>query len=252
MIAATSVRLTPARLFLRQPGVDNLIQPPKDIRDNYDYVLAPPFDTEISNALCKRGISKFLIDWLNTNANDLKLDFQFTDNPEEYEYRVGALCVRNKFYRLVVVIQEKVAQTSPPRIPSFTIPIIISKAAGQIIGVIGANAFYNELTGLLQKKTVGNQKFEIKSFTSEEAVSGFCHIIFIPAENSSMLPDVLKKMKGKSTLIVTEKSGLAKQGSGINFVVDNNKQRFELNKANIEKYDLKVSSTLASLAIPVE
>ena len=126
------------------------------------------------------------------------------------------------------------------------------KEGNFVIGVIGANAFYNELTGLLQKKTVGNQKFEIKSFTSEDAVSGFCHIIFIPAENSSMLPEVLKKTKGKSTLIVTEKSGLAKQGSAINFIIENNKQRFELNKNNVEKYNLKISSTLSALAIAVE
>jgi hypothetical protein len=71
-------------------------------------------------------------------------------------------------------------------------------------------------------------------------------------ENSAMLPDVLKKMKGKSTLIVTEKLGLAKQGSAINFIIENNKQRFELNKSNIEKYNLKVSSTLEALAIKVE
>ena len=126
------------------------------------------------------------------------------------------------------------------------------KEGNFVIGVLGTTPFYNDLTALLTKKSVGKQIFEIKSFTNVESISGNCHILFIPVANSGMMPDVLKKMKGKNTLIVTEKSGLAKQGSGINFVVDNNKQRFELNKANIEKYDLKVSSTLASLAIPVE
>lgn len=126
------------------------------------------------------------------------------------------------------------------------------KEGNFVIGVLGTSAFYNDLTALLSTKTVGNQKFEIKSFTSAESVAGICHILFIPAENSAMLPDILKKMKGKSTLIVTEKSGLAKQGSAINFIVENNKQRFELNKTNIAKYNLKVSSTLFALAIQVE
>jgi len=120
------------------------------------------------------------------------------------------------------------------------------------IGVLGTTPFYNDLNTLLSTKTVGNQKFEIKSFPKVEAISGICHILFIPAENSAMLPDVLKKLKGKSTLIVTEKLGLAKQGSAINFIIENNKQRFELNKSNIEKYNLKVSSTLEALAIKVE
>ena len=126
------------------------------------------------------------------------------------------------------------------------------KEGNFVIGVLGTSSFYNDLTTLLNTKTVGNQRFEIKSFTSAESVSGICHILFVPAENSALLPDVLKKIKGKSTLIVTEKPGLAKLGSGINFVVENNKQRFELNKANIEKYNLKVSANLTSLAIPVD
>ncbi|TAL61231.1 MAG: YfiR family protein [Bacteroidetes bacterium] len=126
------------------------------------------------------------------------------------------------------------------------------KEGNFVIGVLGTTAFYNDLTALLTKKSVGKQTFEIKSYTGSESVSGVCHILFITAENSAQLPDVLKRMKGKSTLIVTEKTGMAKQGSGINFVVENNKQRFELNKTNIEKYNMKVSSTLASLAIAVE
>ena len=126
------------------------------------------------------------------------------------------------------------------------------KEGNFVIGVLGTTSFYNDLTSLLSTKTVGAQKFEIKSYTSIDAVTGNCHILFIPAENSAVLPEVLKKMKGKSTLIITEKSGLAKQGSAINFVVDNNKQRFEMNKTNIEKYSLKVSTTLTALAIAVE
>jgi hypothetical protein len=121
-----------------------------------------------------------------------------------------------------------------------------------VIGVLGTTSFYNDLSTLLIKKSVGNQKFEIKNFSSNEAASSICHILFITGENSFMLPEVIKKLKGKSTLIVTEKPGLTKQGSGINFIVDNNKQRFELNKSNVEKYNLKVSSTLTALAIAIE
>lgn len=126
------------------------------------------------------------------------------------------------------------------------------KEGNFVIGVLGTTTFYNDLTALLSTKTVGNQKFEIKSYTNIESITGTCHILFIPAGNSSVLPEVLKRMKGKSTLIITEKTGLAKQGSAINFVVENNKQRFELNKTNIEKYNLKVSSTLMALAIQIE
>ncbi|MBI4945879.1 MAG: YfiR family protein [Bacteroidetes bacterium] len=139
------------------------------------------------------------------------------------------------------------------------------KEGNFVIGILGTSPFYNDLNTLIHgradnekeikkdsKKKVGNQEFEIKNFLNIESITGTCHILFIPADHSADLPEVLKKMKGKSTLIVTEKAGLARQGAAINFVIENNKQRFELNKINIEKYNLKVSSTLEALAIKVE
>lgn len=126
------------------------------------------------------------------------------------------------------------------------------KEGNFVIGVLGTTSFYNDLTALLSTKTVGSQKFEIKSFSSAESVTGVCHVVFIPAEYSNMLPTLMTKLKGKSTLIITEKPGLTKQGACINFVVDNNKQRFELSKTNIEKFNLKVSTTLEALALKIE
>jgi hypothetical protein len=126
------------------------------------------------------------------------------------------------------------------------------KEGSFVIGILGTTTFYNDLTALLSTKTAGNQKFIIKSYPDAESLNGTCHILFIPAENSTWLPNVLKKIQGKCTLIITEKSGLAKQGAAINFIVENNKQRFELNKTNIEKYNMKVSSTLVALAKKIE
>ena len=66
------------------------------------------------------------------------------------------------------------------------------------------------------------------------------------------IKEITAKVKGYSTLIVAEKAGCAKLGAAINFVIQENKQRFELNKANAEKYNLKIGSSLAGLAILVE
>jgi hypothetical protein len=125
------------------------------------------------------------------------------------------------------------------------------KQGNFVIGILGSSKFYNDLSALLSTKTVGSQKFEIKSYNTPAAFVGSCHILYIPSENSQMLPEILKNMKDKSTLVITEKQGLAKQGAGINFIIENNKQRFEMNKLNIEKYNLKISGMLSALAIQV-
>ncbi|MFL5763836.1 MAG: YfiR family protein [Bacteroidia bacterium] len=126
------------------------------------------------------------------------------------------------------------------------------KEGNFVVGVLGNNvALINELNKMAASKTVGTQKFEIKSVTAP-ADCAKCHIVYILSDNSGQLTDVLGKVKGKSALIVTDKSGLATKGAAINFFIDGNKQKIELNKSNIEKYKLKVASTLLDMAVQVK
>ncbi len=125
------------------------------------------------------------------------------------------------------------------------------KSGNFIIGLIGKPSLYNELATMASTKSIGSQKFEIKIFENLESVSR-CHMLYVPSETNLPLAKVLGKIKGQSTLLITEKEGYAKQGATINFVVQNNKVKFELNKSTINKYELKVSSSLESLAILVD
>jgi len=125
------------------------------------------------------------------------------------------------------------------------------KKGNFVIGLLGASSsLASELDKMAQSKTVGDQKFQIKKYTSTTGLDG-CHILFVAPDCSIPFSEVTSKLKGKSTLIVTERSGLAKQGSAINFVIVDNKQKFELNKGNAEKYNLKVANSLSQLAIVI-
>lgn len=126
------------------------------------------------------------------------------------------------------------------------------KSGNFIIGVYGNNPTLNaELIKMSSTKSVGSQKFEIRSVSSMAEVSK-CHILFVNPDQAASFNEILGKLKGKSTLLVTEKNGLAKQGAAINFVVQDNKQKFELNKSSAEKHNLKVSTNLLSLAIVID
>lgn len=125
------------------------------------------------------------------------------------------------------------------------------KQGNFVIGVMGNSTLYNDLNTFFSSKTLGTQKYEVKLFSKASEVSR-CHLIYIPADYAGNMNEIISKLKGKSTLIVTDKAGMAKQGAAINFVSIDNKQKFELNKSNVEKYDLKVSSSLINLAIVVE
>lgn len=126
------------------------------------------------------------------------------------------------------------------------------KEGNFVIGILGKSTLNTELTNFVSqgKKAGGTQPFEIKNFTSNAGITK-CHILIVSSEFAGDLGDVFNKVKSSSTLVVTEKRGMAEQGAAINFVVHKNKQEFELNKANAEKHDLKVSSTLEKFAAKV-
>ena len=120
-----------------------------------------------------------------------------------------------------------------------------------VIGVLGDSPLYNELVKMSQTKKVANQSLQIKRFKTPSEISK-CHIVYISKDDSNQISGVEKKIKSSSTLIITEKSGFVDKGAGINFIIKDNRQKFELNKGNVEKYKLKVSSNLEALAYTVK
>ena len=125
------------------------------------------------------------------------------------------------------------------------------KSGNFIIQVIGSNPSLNqELSKMANTKQIGNQKLEIKNNPQLEN-STQPHIIFLLSEASDRLKEIVSKNKEKGSLIVTEKTGLAKAGSAINFVVMDNKQKFEYSVRNAENAGLKTSAEFKSLAIVI-
>ncbi|MCD6017147.1 MAG: hypothetical protein K0S53_268 [Bacteroidetes bacterium] len=126
------------------------------------------------------------------------------------------------------------------------------KSGNFIIQIVGSNAnLSQELNKMAATKQVGTQKLEIK-ITSALDPSLKPHMIYLLNESSDLLKDASSKYKGNGTLIITEKSGMAKAGAAINFVVAENKQRFEYSENNAKKAGLKTGDGLNGLAIAVD
>ncbi len=78
-----------------------------------------------------------------------------------------------------------------------------------------------------------------------------CQMVFVSEGQSANLSTISGKLQGKPILLVSESPGAAKKGSGINFIIVDDKMKFELNKGAVEKQGLKVSGDLTKLAIVV-
>lgn len=119
------------------------------------------------------------------------------------------------------------------------------------IGVIGNSKIISSLNVIAQSSRVNEKKIVIKQFAKAEDID-FCHILFIPHDTPILLQSILTKAAVKGTLIISEKEGYAKKGTCLNFVILNNKLKFEANMNAFNTADLKAGSQLLKLAIVID
>ena len=75
-----------------------------------------------------------------------------------------------------------------------------------------------------------------------------CQVVFIGSSEAKRLPQVMESLQGMNVLTVGEMERFVELGGIINFFVQNNKVRFEINVNSAERAGLKLSSQLLSLA----
>ncbi len=117
-----------------------------------------------------------------------------------------------------------------------------------VIGIVGNTELYTTLNAWYGGKPRGGKTYVIKKFHNAAEVAN-CHVVFIDKTKSSEFDAVNSKVKGKGTLVITDKAGLGEKGSAINFKNVDNKLKFELNQRAVEASNLKVAGTLSSMAI---
>jgi hypothetical protein len=121
------------------------------------------------------------------------------------------------------------------------------KSGPFIIGFIGSSSTHEQMESFSVGKSVGSQPISVQKFASVADISS-CHILFVPFSKTKEMVNILSKLQGKSTLIITEKNGAINDGSAINFVVVDDKLKFEFKPDNATKYQIKVSSKLNEMA----
>jgi len=117
-----------------------------------------------------------------------------------------------------------------------------------VIGVVGNSDIYNTLSTWYGGKVKGTKTYVIKKFSNAAEVTD-CQVVFIDRSKSGEFDAVNNKVKGKGTLVITDRNGLGSRGSCINFKTVDEKLRFELNQHAIEGSNLKVAGALTSMAI---
>jgi len=116
-----------------------------------------------------------------------------------------------------------------------------------VIGVIGDNEVYNSLSSFVANKKVGAQSIVVKKFEDPQSISR-CQILFVGDSKISKFQEVINRIQGFNSLVITEKRGMINSGSAIDFILVEDKLKFVMNTENAVKYSLTVSKSLEDMA----
>lgn len=116
-----------------------------------------------------------------------------------------------------------------------------------IITVLGENPFDCTLNEFYSDTMIKKRNVVINYISSISELEP-CHILFISGSCKSDLEQILNIANQHAILTISETKGFAKKGVLINFYIDKNKIRFEINQQAFKDSGLKVSHLLLKIA----
>lgn len=117
-----------------------------------------------------------------------------------------------------------------------------------IIGVLGDSPIDETLNQIAASKQIAGRKIVVERFVSINDIKP-CQILFVPRSVSvAQQRQVIDLLKNRPVLLVGESDGFASIGGDINFFIQSNRIRFEINLTAMRQKELKASSKLLAMA----
>lgn len=120
-----------------------------------------------------------------------------------------------------------------------------------LICVLGESPFGGYLDQMTAGRSIRERKVRLHQ-PKEPAEARRCHVLFVARSEKAKLAAILGQTGDKPILTVGDTEGFAQRGVLINFYLDGDKVRFEVNAEAIKKSGLSVSAQLMSLARPAD
>jgi len=116
-----------------------------------------------------------------------------------------------------------------------------------VVGVLGQDPFGDKLEAAFKNKKPDERPVVVRRFPGLEGLEA-AHVLFVPAREAARLGEILHAAKDANLLLIGESEGFAARGGVINFYLEADKLRFEINTESAKRQKLKVSSDLLKLA----
>ena len=125
-------------------------------------------------------------------------------------------------------------------------PAAPSSSGNARLCLLGQNPFNGALDAL-QGKQIGRLRWEIVPANARTNLKE-CRVLFIAASEMGSLGSIVARVGNDPVLTMGDSEGYAEQGVVINFYMEANKVRFEINRQAAARAGLGLSSQLLKLA----
>ncbi len=119
------------------------------------------------------------------------------------------------------------------------------------IGVMESDALADQLVRTVAGRKVHGRPLAVRKLRRTDPIDGL-QLLFVGRVSKPQLAEILAAGKRHPMLLVTEAEGALGQGSMINFVVADERLRFEVALRTAEQSGLSISARLLAAALKVE
>lgn len=116
--------------------------------------------------------------------------------------------------------------------------------------VLGQDPFGPALDTALKGESIGGSPMAARRITGV-ADAANCRIVYVNSAQESQLKAILAALRNSSALTVSDTFDFTRQGGMIQFVLQGNRVRFEINLAAAQRAGLTLSSELLKVAVAI-
>ena len=201
--------------------------------------MGHPSDTSNLRSSIRATLSRILQSgWVSLAGIAAALMFVATvvpaQQPKPNEYQVKATYLYN-FGRFV-----KWPETAPA-----------GKGDSFSVCVLGQDPFGPILDATLAGEALDGKPVVLRRLAKPQG-AGECRILFISSTEEKHLKEILNELNESGVLTVSDMPGFARRGGMIQFVLEGDRVRFEINLASAESSRLVLSSELLKVAASVK
>ena len=112
-----------------------------------------------------------------------------------------------------------------------------------VIGVYNEDDFYNTLIEVFKDKLIKEHKVKIISVNSPEQLNS-CNLCYISQKAKPLISTFIVRANSSGVLLISGTDGFCKAGVHINFYIEDEKLKFEINEKSLISSGFKVSYLL--------